>query len=106
MSVVRRDGTKIVLDRRGKDTFWERVQDRFDGQSDLLWRYLAMLALNDVAGWSVEQIGRAFGHNRGHISRCIERVRTELRHEFGDRTDRASPEDRRPPPNDHSGPRF
>lgn len=106
MSVMRRNGTKVNLDRTGMDSFWEEVQQYLDGEPERMWRYLAMLTLHEVGGWSLDRIGRAFNHNRGHVSRCLDRIREDLRERFGLSLDgprlESSPE---PPPPNESDPR-
>lgn len=82
MSVTRPDGTKIVLHRSGPDAFWEAIDTEFQGDNDRTWRYLAMLALRENAGWSVDRIGRAFKHNKGHVTRCLERIKETIRNRF------------------------
>lgn len=110
MSVTRRDGTKIVLHRTGPDAFWDALDAEFQPDDDRTWRYLAMLALRENAGWPVERIGRAFGHNKGHVTRCLERIKELIRNRFNAAdlwTDAepdptlgwSTPVDRRPGPN-------
>ena len=50
---------------------------------DQHWRMLAMLALRENAGWPLDRIGRVFGHDRGHISRCLRQIKRELRQALG-----------------------
>lgn len=83
MSVTNRHGTKIHLQRHGRDAFWDLVNDRYAEDDPRKWRYLAMLALRENAQWSLELIGKAFGHHRGHVMRCLNQVRTRLRDELG-----------------------
>lgn len=82
MSVMNHSGEKIVLERSGSDAFWQLVQDRYADDDPRKWRYLAMLALRENAAWSLELIGKAFGHHRGHVMRCLNQVRDRLRHEL------------------------
>ena len=81
MSVVDGYGAKVTLDRVGPDAFWRVVVKEYAGD-ERRWRYLAMLALRENAGWPLDRIGRAFGHPRGHVSRCLRKVRDELREEM------------------------
>lgn len=102
MSVVDRDKISVSLPKTGPDTFWKEVSRRYaspeavrrpDGRrpgksrrqsvADQRWRALAMLALRENAGWSMDRIGRAFGRDRGHVSRCLRQVAEELRETFG-----------------------
>jgi hypothetical protein len=75
-------GFKIVLPRGGPDEFWQQVHDHYAGASPLKWKYLAMLALRENAGWPLDCIGLAFGHPKGHVSRCLQQVSDELRRNF------------------------
>jgi hypothetical protein len=82
MSVSRPDGTKILLPRTGADEFWQTVHDHYAGGDPRLWKYLAMLALRENAGWPLDRIGNVFGHPKGHITRCLDRIKRELRQRF------------------------
>ena len=102
MSVMRHDQTQVSLPRAGLDPFWKEVDRRYASPtavdettdhavgkrrrqtlSEHRWRALAMLALRENAGWSLERIGRAFGRDRGHVSRCLKQVIAELRETLG-----------------------
>ncbi|SFH85351.1 hypothetical protein SAMN05421753_103213 [Planctomicrobium piriforme] len=87
MSVSRPNGVKIVLPRSGADQFWQIIHDHFAGEDMRKWKYLAMLALRENAGWPLDRIGAVFGHPKGHVTRCLARIKGELRAEF-----QASPE--------------
>ncbi len=93
MSIINYDHTKALVFRTGPDPFWDRVHDYLEGRPDHCWRYLAMLALRENCGWSMERIGKAFGHNKGHITRCLDKIRRELRRNLGDIVDTADPRD-------------
>lgn len=87
MSVVARDGTKRMLPRTGADAIWQALCDGYlDTGTDLerarRWRYLAMLALREHAGWPMACIGRAMGHPKGHVTRCLARIKSEIRERF------------------------
>lgn len=82
MSVARPNGTKIVLPRSGPDEFWQLVHDHFAGDDARKWKYLAMLALRENAGWPLDRIGNVFGHPKGHVTRCLARIKQELREGF------------------------
>ena len=82
MSCIRRNGAKTLLPRSGPDAFWSAVEEQFGQDDPRVWRYLAMLALRENTGWSLEQIGRAFGHPKGHVTRCLRRVEADLRERF------------------------
>jgi len=87
MSVSRSNGTKILLPRSGPDQFWQLIHDHFAGEDSRKWKYLAMLALRENAGWPLDRIGNVFGHPKGHVTRCLARIKGELRKDF-----EASPE--------------
>lgn len=44
-------------------------------------RYLAALALRE-SGWTLEAIGQAFGHPRGHVTRMLRRCRELVQADF------------------------
>ncbi|MEZ6066830.1 MAG: hypothetical protein R3B90_14250 [Planctomycetaceae bacterium] len=92
MSMMRRDGTKTVVDHTGPEVFWDAVEDHFT-DNDRYWKLLAMLALRENAGWTVERIGKAFGHARGHVTRCLEQIKQELRLRFQEPEWGNAPED-------------
>ena len=95
MSVADLDGAKVLLPRSGSDEFWRRVHDHYAAGDARKWKYLAMLALRENAGWPLERIGTVFGHPKGHVTRCLSRIKSDLRSRFD-----VSPEylglDRRP----------
>lgn len=82
MSVTDRYGERITLYGSGPDAFWEVVKRRYAGEDERRWKYLAMLALRENAEWPLELIGLAFGHHRGHVMRCLNKVRDTLRDEL------------------------
>ena len=82
MSTIRQDGTKIVLPRTGPDHFWHLVHEHYAHEDQKKWKYLAMLALRENAGWPLEEIGLVFGHPKGHITRCLVKIKRELRQHF------------------------
>lgn len=82
MSVTRRNGTKIVLPRTGPDEFWKLIHDHFAEEDERKWKYLAMLALRENAGWPLERIGNVFGHPKGHVTRCLSKIKRDLRDQF------------------------
>ena len=82
MSTARQNGTKIVLPRSGPDEFWRLIHEHYAGQDERKWKYLAMLALRENAGWPLEHIGTVFGHPKGHVTRCLSRIKQELRSRF------------------------
>ncbi len=64
------------------DAFWETVRDHYAHEDPRCWKFLAMFALHTTAGMSFEKIGHAFGHPPGHVSRCLQIVKRELRARF------------------------
>ena len=98
MTVLNPDRQKIDPLRLGDDPFWDAVHEHYlDVPDDELgpveseaarlrqarWKSLAMLALKENAGWSIETISRAFGHDAGHVSRAISRTTDDLREALG-----------------------
>lgn len=92
MSIINRWGDKVILPRLGPDQFWNDVRAHYAGAEPQKWKALAMLALRVNTGWSLDMIGNAFGHDRGHISRSL----TTLCRELKDRFDWAPDEDSLP----------
>lgn len=82
MSACDRLGRKVFLPRTGADTFWKLIYDHYAGADERKWRYLAMLALRENAGWPLDRIGKVFGHPKGHVTRCLARIKAELRERF------------------------
>lgn len=82
MSVVDRTGDKIILPRIGPDAFWDEIREEYAAADPYKWKHLAMLALKVNAGWSLDMIGNAFGHERGHVSRCLSVLCRELQEHF------------------------
>lgn len=82
MSMTDQYGEKIILRGEGLDGFWSVMRTVYAEEDEVKWRHLAMFALRETAGWPMELIGLAFGHPRGHVSRCVGAVRKELRERF------------------------
>lgn len=82
MSVVDRRDVKMDLHRTGQDPFWTLIEREFAGDDRLLWKYLAMLALRENAGWPLHSIGKVFGHPKGHVTRCLRRIKQLMRERF------------------------
>jgi len=91
MSVTNRRGEKVTLSRTGADLFWKRVHDHYAAEDPTKWKYLAMLSLYENAGWPLMQIGYAFQHHKGHVQRCIQQIKSELRNRFELDWDEESP---------------
>lgn len=82
MSVMNAAKVKVVLPRSGPDQFWTEVYRTYAGEDQRIWKYLAMFTLRVNGGWAVDHIGRAFGHPKGHVTRCLRRIEQELRERF------------------------
>jgi hypothetical protein len=82
MSAITTTGEKTFLPRCGADEFWSLVCAHYADQDARKWKYLAMLALRENAGWPLDRIGLAFQHPKGHITRCLANVKQELRDRF------------------------
>jgi hypothetical protein len=72
---------KVVLPRFGTDVVWKLLVDRYKDDVHGM-RNLAMLALRECAGWTVEDIGITFGHAKGHVSRVLEQMKADIRKRF------------------------
>lgn len=92
-----RHSERVILPRMNGDEFWEAVREHYAQEDPRCWKFLAMFALHTTAGMSIEKIGHAFGHPPGHVSRCLQIVRRELRERFrppagsSDENDTSSP---------------
>ena len=82
MSVRNEDGIKILLGRGGPDEFWSPVIEHYASGEPQRWKLLAMLALRENAGWPLDRIGVALGHTKGHVGRCLNQIKNELRDQF------------------------
>jgi hypothetical protein len=82
MSIIKPNGRKVVLPRGGLDDQWKLIIRHYAGADARRWRNLAMLALRESSGWPLECIANAFCHPKGHVGRCIARVRSDLRARF------------------------
>jgi len=80
--MIRTNGHKVILPRSGTEQQWDLIISHY-AEADLRkWKYLAMLALKESAGWPLDCIGNVFEHPKGHISRCLAQVKHELRARF------------------------
>ena len=82
MSTVNQKNLKVLLPRTGPDVFWQTIFEEYAQGDDRKWRYLAMLALRENSGWPLEHIAKLFNHKTGHVSRCLSRIKEELREVF------------------------
>jgi len=94
MSVMNREGRKVLLPRRGE--FWDSIRDAYAEDDPQAWRRLAMLALQEVAGWPVERIALTLGHRPSYIKDCISEVKCDLRARFDPGRDRSHDRRRAP----------
>ena len=86
MSVMNATQVKVVLPRSGPMTSGPRctaVMPAKTSGSGNTWR---CLRLRVNGGWTVDHIGRAFGHPKGHVTRCLRLIERELRSRFARRT--------------------
>jgi hypothetical protein len=82
MTIINERSERVVFPRTTLHDFWLTLQQHFAQRDPQHWKYLAMLALRENSGWTTEQIGHAFGHSRGHVSRCLYLVKRALRSRF------------------------
>lgn len=79
MSVVDERGVRKELPRLGADPVWGQLQEGYAARDRRKWKYLAMLALRENAGWTLPAIAQVFGTHKGHVLRCLERVKQDVR---------------------------
>jgi len=79
---MKEDNIKIVLHRTEPDLFWKEILENYAGDNAMRWRLLGMLALREVCHWPVDRIGKSFGISKGHVTRCLKRVKDELQENF------------------------
>lgn len=82
LSIACKNGTKVVLPRTGPDHFWRLIREEYAAEDRRKWKYLAMVALRENAGWPLDRIGAVFGHPKGHVTRCLTNIKRELRERF------------------------
>jgi len=76
------DGVKIVLERSGPEEFWEVIERQYANNDPFKWKYLAALILRETARWPVDRIALALDHDKGHISRALQQIQSDLRRRF------------------------
>lgn len=81
MSIVNRNRVKIVVRADGVD-FFSQLQEHWAGTSRLKWKSLAVVHLYCHMGWTLERIGLAFGHPKGHVSRIVRATVARLKDHF------------------------
>ena len=74
-------GQKVVLPRTSPE-LWTTLELQWAGEDPTRWKALGVLHLYVHCHWSVEMIGRAFNHPKGHVSRILKKVKTELSERF------------------------
>lgn len=79
MSIIRHDGTEADVPRADPAEYFRQLADTYCGDDPRRLRYLSQLCLREVCGWTFEQIGLAFGQNRGRVHRQIEAAERGLR---------------------------
>ena len=84
MSTTNETGVKVLLPRLGADELWDTLATQYARKDPLRWKCLAMVVLHENAGWPLSNIGRVFGHHKGHVVRTIEKTKRELREMFAD----------------------
>jgi len=82
VSTVNKTGSKVELPCSARDLFWQRIHDYYAGEDQRKWKYLAMLALRENAGWQLDHIGKAFDHRKGHVTRCLRKIKQDIRTQF------------------------
>lgn len=82
MSVRGEDGLKVILERDGIDEMWSLIQREYIQDQPQRARWLGMLALREVSGWTNEMIAQAFGQDRGYVCRVLSQLRAELQEQF------------------------
>ena len=84
MSLMDTFEQKQLLPRHGADEFWTEIQECYAKADQSVWQRLAMFALHESVGWTLDQIGVATGLHRGQVGRCIEETKRDLRTKFRD----------------------
>jgi DNA-directed RNA polymerase specialized sigma24 family protein len=74
-------GEKIVLDRDHR-AFMRTIEKHWAASHQVRWKQLAMLYLQEQCGWNSQEIGRAFGQNRGRAYRLIKSAKRQLAEKF------------------------
>lgn len=82
MSVINERSERVILGRPCRDPTWDLIQKHYAGEDAAVWRALAVFALRESLGWSVDQIALALGVHRGQIGRMVRSTRDRLRRRF------------------------
>jgi len=82
VTIINQLHKRIVFPRTSLNEFWLTLEAHYTHTNPRNWKYLAMLALRENSGWTLEHIGHAFGHDAGHVVRCLRAVKREIREQF------------------------
>lgn len=77
----REDGPQVALPTSGPG-FWGTIITEYCAGDRRRFRYVAMLALREQSGWTLEMLGQTFGHPKGHVSRILRKVTRDLQRRF------------------------
>jgi DNA-directed RNA polymerase specialized sigma24 family protein len=78
MTIINSEHERVTFPPQPPADFWRRLHTHLDDHPSR-WTHLAMLCLQVHSGWSLEQIGQAFGQSKGHVSRSVHAVKRALR---------------------------
>lgn len=73
----KKEGDQAVLPSRPV-SLWECLADHTASMDEFQLRRTAALCLHVVCGWRLEDIGRLIDRDKGHVSREIDKAKTEL----------------------------
>jgi hypothetical protein len=82
MSVINQHNEKVILGRSDRDPAWTAIQKHYAGDDPAIWRALAVFALRESLGWTIDQVSLALGMHRGHVGRVVRNTRDQLRQRF------------------------
>lgn len=85
MCTVTPDGRRADVLRAPVPELFTELEERWAGEDPQRWKWLLALVAHEYAGWTLERIGLALGHHRGHVSRMIEKTKRELQEVLGER---------------------
>lgn len=82
MSMIDQYGQRVILGAPGRDPLLTLIRQHYAQENPRVWRALALFALKESLGWTVDQCALAFEINRGQVSRSVQATRRELRRRF------------------------
>ncbi len=82
MSVINRNGLKVILGKDGMSEIWRQLQKDYLSRKPYRQRWMAMFCLREMCGWTIESISFVVGQPKGHVSRCLKRIKEELVEQF------------------------